>query len=451
MNSHKKLFFLLFFLLFLSANAEEKNSVILYTTTTGTIAKPCKLSGFDGTLINNTYSNGVGKLTFRPNNGRNLTVIGDSGFVNCHTITSMVFPKGVTRIGYCCFAPAHSIFNVTLPNTVDSLADRAFHGAHLLNIELPEGIRTIPYFCFGFSLLNTITIPSTVTQLSTSAFECCYYLENIYLPKSIQVIGTYAFANCPSLHSIHFAGTIKQWNEIIKKKDWNKGGWHATPIEVIHCSDGDIKQTPWYSKDIEEKHKSFTIEITQSKWATLCLPICTSDIPSGIKVYYIERIDNTDSKNLVLIETDHIIAFKPYLLKGEPGNYDFSGQYYSIPESEKPYLGLLNGCLTEKKLNSDNYYVLQNQNNCVGFYRVSKDNPIIMPQYKAYLEYSDSKAKPSSFRIEEDNDTDNISDIFNTKSIKNIRSISGENKTSLSSGINIVTFEDGTTKKIIKL
>lgn len=361
-----------------------EDCIIRYTTTLSEEVELADVSGFDGTLVSNTYTDDGGTLVFKPKNGDHVTTIGDMAFHELDHVTSVILPEGIKRIGFRAFSPTRRLYSIVLPSTLDSIGERAFHGAKLDHVDLPEGIRTLSYFCFGFTLLTDFKAPSTVTTLKTSCFECCYFLQTIDLPAGLKCIESYAFANCPSLHSITFRGTMAQWNAIKKQVDWCRGGWQATPLEVVHCSDGDIAMTPWFPKE-KESVATYTVSIPSAQWTSMCLPICTSDIPDGVTVYRVDGMTRSVPGSLILTPCDHILAFKPYLVSGNAGDYNFTGQFYKIPENESPYLGLLQGCTVDQRLKASNCFVLQQHGPNLGFYRVGKGKPIDMPQHKAYI------------------------------------------------------------------
>ena len=64
----------------------------------------------------------------------------------------------------------------------------------------------------------------------------CENLTEVFIPKTVLIIDSYSFSDCPSLREIHYGGTKQEWRKIKKHGTWKL----ASPIQTIHCIDGDI-------------------------------------------------------------------------------------------------------------------------------------------------------------------------------------------------------------------
>ena len=91
--------------------------------------------------------------------GYAVTVIGDSAFDSCRSLTSITIPDSVTAIGDEAFYDCDSLTSITIPDSVTSIGTYAF------------------YYCTG---LTSITIPESVTSIEISAFYNCSGLEKVY-------------------------------------------------------------------------------------------------------------------------------------------------------------------------------------------------------------------------------------------------------------------------------
>lgn len=65
------------------------------------------------------------------------------------------------------------------------------------------GITTVPvYLFYECKLLESITLPNTITSLGNYAFQYCEKLKQIDLPANVISLGNYVFADCKALTSI---------------------------------------------------------------------------------------------------------------------------------------------------------------------------------------------------------------------------------------------------------
>lgn len=143
----------------------------------------------------------------------NVKYIGDRAFSNCSNLTEMDL-SNVSELGAMAFymeeyAPISQLKKVILPNGITSIQstfDRcvsltelnmptnlksiSMYNVGLTSIVLPEGLTTINQL--SSSSFTTISIPSTVTSISNSAFRGCSSLKDLYC-YSVVPINTKAF------------------------------------------------------------------------------------------------------------------------------------------------------------------------------------------------------------------------------------------------------------------
>jgi hypothetical protein len=107
-----------------------------------------------------------------------------------------------------------SIRNVVIPDTVTSISSQAFEGnnsgsSKLERVTIGKGVRTIGYGAFRNNPnLTEITIPDSVTRIGERAFENCG-LTSITWGKGLQVIDVYAF-QYNKLTSVTLPNSLKQ-------------------------------------------------------------------------------------------------------------------------------------------------------------------------------------------------------------------------------------------------
>ena len=104
----------------------------------------------------------------------------------------------------------------TIPQSVTNISTSAFEGcSSLTSITIPNSVKSISGRAFyGCSALTSIVIPDSVTSIDYFAFGYCSSLTSIIIPNSVTSIGYCAFANCSSLTFLHLSSgltSIEKW------------------------------------------------------------------------------------------------------------------------------------------------------------------------------------------------------------------------------------------------
>lgn len=151
----------------------------------------------------------------------------------------VVIPSEVKRIGYKAFDRKYSIRKIDLAN-VEYIEDRAFwYLRGLESLTIPDSvyylgaesiygcesltevkfestrIRTIKENTFlNCGLLERIEVPDGVEVIEKGAFYECEQLSTISLPASLKEVDTNAFECSYNLENIEWRGTVAQFNEV---------------------------------------------------------------------------------------------------------------------------------------------------------------------------------------------------------------------------------------------
>ena len=136
--------------------------------------------------------------------GKPVTVIGSTAFLDAFYLESITIPDSVTRIDYHAFWGCHSLTGIVIPDSVTYIGDYAFcYCASLTDIVIPDSVTSIGDSAFSCCYsLTSIVIPDSITSISDSAFQNCESLTSIVIPDSVTSIGRSAFNECASLTSI---------------------------------------------------------------------------------------------------------------------------------------------------------------------------------------------------------------------------------------------------------
>ena len=127
------------------------------------------------------------------------------------SITCVVIQGDVTSIGDNAFRQCRKMKSVTIPSSVSDISTTAFHGcAGLANSDgfvIVNGILFDYYSQYGQQGLD-VTIPKDVTIIGDWAFNGYNNLRSVTIPDSVTYIGDYAFSICESLTNITLPNNV---------------------------------------------------------------------------------------------------------------------------------------------------------------------------------------------------------------------------------------------------
>jgi len=140
-----------------------------------------------------------------------VTSIGQQAFQNCTGLTSISIPNSVTSIGLSTFQGCTSLTSIIIPNRVTIINSGLFSGCtNLTSVAIPNSVTRIEGNAFlDCTSLTNITIPNNVTIIVTSAFRGCTGLTNITIPSSVISIGDNAFNGCTGLTSLTISNGVR--------------------------------------------------------------------------------------------------------------------------------------------------------------------------------------------------------------------------------------------------
>ncbi len=129
-------------------------------------------------------------------------------------------------------------------------------------------------------IVETISIPSTITYIGPEAFSCCSKLTSIVLPTNVETLATGAFVNCDSLEKVVFLGTPDSL--------FSNAFFGAPNLSDIYVpwAEGVVASAPWGAPEDVSIHYSYssiedlpaTIDLT----TLLDKSITELNIPDGV-------------------------------------------------------------------------------------------------------------------------------------------------------------------------
>ena len=160
-------------------------------------------------------------LRFAPES--KLTTIGENAFYQCSSITSLTIPDSVQSIGDKAFCYLENLKYLIVSGELDSTGwlSKDWNGNRC---ELEKLTLTGQYVCEGVK--NTynwgddwrsipgrnakkVILSEGITAISNGAFSNCGKIEQVVFPSSLKAIGEYAFEDCRSIEQIDFPANLQ--------------------------------------------------------------------------------------------------------------------------------------------------------------------------------------------------------------------------------------------------
>ena len=161
-------------------------------------------------------------------------VISNSALYNNSVVQTVSLPENLKSIGVRAFSKCMALKSISIPDSVENIGDFAFQGSsYLANISMPAienfGIEAIDsnrmYECitvtsgkindslFAFSSVKNIIISDEVKEIEEYAFKSCSRLETVTLPSWMSEIPVGLFEGCLRLKMINTEGKITKIND----------------------------------------------------------------------------------------------------------------------------------------------------------------------------------------------------------------------------------------------
>ena len=135
-------------------------------------------------------------------------VFKDSGII------SFILPSFINQIGDGLFKNAKDLNKISLNNVIDKINYSMFEGcSSLKNITIPENVKSIEEKAFKSSGIENLTIPSWLENIGANAFEESN-LKTLILPKEIKEYAHDVFKNINNLNTVTYLGNLKDWLNI---------------------------------------------------------------------------------------------------------------------------------------------------------------------------------------------------------------------------------------------
>ena len=210
-----------------------------------------KYKSVDGVV----YTKDLSKLVEYPlgNKRESYKILDEAKKVNDYVFAAAQYLKEVdfnkvTEIGRNVLADSDwsgisgssAIEKVKTPETLEKLSSSAFANSKYLktlDLSLSTKLATVPSeIAKNCKVLESATLPNTITKINSNAFNGCTSLKEINLPKNIKSIGNYAFKGATNLVAT-YDGTKAEFLGL-GEDAFGYGAFESGAI--VRCSDADI-------------------------------------------------------------------------------------------------------------------------------------------------------------------------------------------------------------------
>ncbi len=128
-------------------------------------------------------------------------------------VPESIFGDTVVSVDFMAFANCENssvIETITLPETMTSLDRFAFMGmTNLKSINIPASCTTIGSGLFqGCTSLTDIKLDADITVIPSQLFYQCSSLKSFDVPETVTEIQNHAFSECPSLESVYIPASV---------------------------------------------------------------------------------------------------------------------------------------------------------------------------------------------------------------------------------------------------
>lgn len=200
-------------------------------------------------------------------NGIKVRGIKNEGFMNSRKLSSVILPEGLTTIGDSAFSLAQLLNTIILPSTLQSIGNEAFLNTVITSIDIPDSVtnigsgiltdckklknvkwpknyNNIPEKTFyNVGNFSSFSIPGNITVINKLAFYGCIF-NSLVFPSSLHTIGESAFYRGTINSNMNIPSTVKTlgagcFDNCVFRGDVNiaAGGITSIPDEAFSFMD----------------------------------------------------------------------------------------------------------------------------------------------------------------------------------------------------------------------
>lgn len=166
----------------------------------------------------NDYRDGVEVIRYNGNsshvvipneiNGKPVLRLGNSLFENCKWLTEVTLPNRLISIGNKAFRSS-TLTHIVFPASLTDIGEEAFAHAAITEMVFPPSVKIIPkQVCYTCNKLKTVIIMGAV-EIGEYAFGFSDAITKLALPETLHVIKKGAFASCHGISDIVLPASLR--------------------------------------------------------------------------------------------------------------------------------------------------------------------------------------------------------------------------------------------------
>ena len=138
----------------------------------------------------------------------NLSSVPNSTFSGCSNLSSVTLASSIVSVGNYSFSECGLLTDYAPFTNLTNIGSYAFHQCGFTDLNIPEGVTKLENAAFSNLPIQTLTLPSTLTEISDNVFNACHNLTTITVPTSVTTVGGSFFDNCTGLTSVFWNAAV---------------------------------------------------------------------------------------------------------------------------------------------------------------------------------------------------------------------------------------------------
>ena len=196
-------------------------------------------------------------------------------------------PSSVTTLFGEAFYYSKNVLSMSIPNGVSGIPDRTFSNSSVSSITIPSSIKSIGNYSFGGCNLGSITFSEGLESIGDGAFGGNKQLESVSIPSTVTQIGANPFRSCEKLQRVE----VKDGNSVYdSRNNCNAVVESASNKLVIGCSSTTIpndiliigSESFYGNKDLTSITIPSSVSVIESYAFNECRNLTTVILPNTI-------------------------------------------------------------------------------------------------------------------------------------------------------------------------